>query len=68
MTLEPFLNCPNRTQFENRENTEIPGNRAKSGRLQHSKYQNSANFQDIYLKFCTHTPDIVLSHVPVSVL
>ena len=49
MTPEQFLNGPNRTKFENQENTEIPGNSVKSGRFRPSKYQTSAIAQDTYV-------------------
>ena len=63
MTLEHFLNYPNRTKVENRENTEIPVNNVNNGRFRHSKYQNSMNFQDIYFKFCTHKPTDFFTHI-----
>ena len=55
MALEHFLNGPNRADLKNGENTEIPGNIGKNGRLRPSKYQNSVIFQDMRLTFCTHT-------------
>ena len=45
ITIEHFLNGPSRTNFENRENTDIAGNRVKNGLFRSSKHQNSANFQ-----------------------
>ena len=65
LTLEHFLNGPNRKKSENRENTEIAGNSVKNSRFQPSKQQNSVIFQDIYLKFCINicAPDRALSHI-----
>ena len=53
MTLEHFLNGPNRTNFENRKNAEITGNSVKNDRFRPSKRQKSGIFQDIYLQFFT---------------
>ena len=53
MTLEHFLNGPNRTKIENPENAEILVNNIKSCRFGHSERQNSAVFEDSDLKFCT---------------
>ena len=54
MTIEHFLNGPSRTQFENRENPEIVGNRMKSGLFRSSKHQKYVNFQDLCMTFCVH--------------
>ena len=54
MTLEHFLNRPNQTDYENRENAEIAGNSVKNGNFRTSKHDNSVTFQDMYLIFCTH--------------
>ena len=54
MTLEHFLNGRDRTKFENRENVEIAGISVKNVLFRPSKYPNSAIFQDVYMKFCTH--------------
>ena len=51
MILEHFLNDPNRTKFENRENTGILVNSVKSGTLGHSERQNSAVFKISTLNF-----------------
>ena len=64
MTLEHFLNVPNQTNFENRENTEIAGNSVKTGRFLSSKPQNWAIFSIYLLEiFYSYTPDRVLSQV-----
>ena len=62
MTLEHFLNGPNRTIFENLKITDIL-KQHKSGLLWHSKRQNSAVFQDIAVKFCTCIHRQVLFHI-----
>ena len=54
MTLEHFLNGPNRKCFESRKNAEIARNSVKNGLFQPSKHQNSVIFQDIHMTFCTH--------------
>ena len=54
ITLEHFLNGPNRTTNENRKNAEILVNSVNSGLLGKSKRQNSAGFQESDLKFGTH--------------
>ena len=55
MTLEHFLNGPNRTSFENQKNAEIAGNIVKNGRFRPSKRQNpgilkisTLNFVHVY--------------------
>ena len=63
ITLEHFLNGPNRTNSESRKNAEITGNSVKNGRFQPSKHQNLGIFQDIYLKFCTHIHLAWLFHI-----
>ena len=54
MTLEHFLNGPNQTKFENRENAKISGNSVKNGHFRPSKCRKLVILQDINLKFCTH--------------
>ena len=54
MTVKHFLNGPNRTNFENRENTEIARDSVKNSLLSTFKTPKLGHFQDIYLKFCTH--------------
>ena len=53
MTLEHFLNGPNRTKFENRKNADIAETNVKMTvfDLQNAKFR--AFFQLIYLTFCT---------------
>ena len=62
MTQEHFLNGPNRTKCDHRKNAEIAVNSVKSGLLGHSRRQNSAVFQNIDLKFCTHIHRRVFFH------
>ena len=63
ITIEHFLNGRNRTKFENRENAEILVINVMSGLFGHSKRQNSAVFQDINVKYCTHINRQVLVHI-----
>ena len=54
MTLEHFLNGPNRTKFENSENTEIAGTASKMAVSTFKIGTKTRSFSRYHLNFCTH--------------
>ena len=71
MTIEHFLNEPNRTKFENREMAEILVNSITRGLLGIQNAQSAAVFQDMQLKFgrqvLFYTYSVFLKKIPKNI-
>ena len=64
MTLEYFLNYPNRTNFNNRKNAKMAGNSVKKWPFSRFKTRKLGHFSGYMLEILyTYTPDRDILHI-----